>query len=33
LTYDAASAGQTITFIWTMASGTGNVTIGGVALQ
>jgi len=33
LTYNAGSAGKTLTIKWTQASGTGNVTIYGVALQ
>jgi hypothetical protein len=33
LTYNAASAGQTLTVIWKMTSGTGNVTLNGVALS
>jgi hypothetical protein len=33
LTYHARSNGQIITATWTMASGTGNVTINGAALQ
>ena len=33
LTYNAASAGQTLTVTWVMASGSGNVTLNGAALQ
>ena len=33
LTYNAASAGQTLTITWKMVSGTGNVTFNGAALQ
>jgi hypothetical protein len=33
ITYKAASAGQTLTVTWKQASGTGNVTIQGAALQ
>jgi hypothetical protein len=33
LTYNAASAGQTLTITWTMISGTGNVTLSAAALQ
>jgi formylglycine-generating enzyme required for sulfatase activity len=33
LTYKAASAGQLLTVQWTQASGTGNVTLQGAALQ
>ena len=33
LTYHAAAAQQTLTVSWTMASGTGNVTLSGAALR
>ena len=33
LTYQAGGAGKTLTVTWTMASGTGNVTLGAAALQ
>jgi hypothetical protein len=33
LTYSAASAGQTITITWVVASGAGNVTLNGAALS
>jgi hypothetical protein len=33
LTYNAASAGQTLTVTWKMSSGTGNVTLNAAALQ
>ena len=33
LTYNAASAGQTLTVTWKMSSGTGNVTLSGAALS
>jgi hypothetical protein len=33
LTFNAASAGQTMTIVWKQASGTGNVDIFGAALQ
>ena len=33
LTYNAASAGQTLTVTWVMASGAGNVTLNGAALH
>jgi Bacterial Ig-like domain (group 1) len=33
LSYNAASAGQTITISWVMASGAGNVTLNGAALS
>jgi hypothetical protein len=33
LTYQAASAGQTLKVIWRMASGSGNVTLNGAALH
>jgi hypothetical protein len=33
LTYNAASAGQTLTITWTMASGFGNVTLNAAALE
>ena len=33
LTYNAASAGQTLTITWVMNSGTGNVTLSGSALS
>jgi len=33
LTYNAASAGQTLTVTWVMASGTGNVTLNGAGLN
>src|SRR6185312_2153218 len=32
LTYQAASAGQTIRVTWTVATGSGNVTVNGAAL-
>ena len=33
LTYHALSSGKMISVTWTMASGTGNVTVNGAALQ